>query len=357
MQITSQSVLFNSGEHILLGNAVPLQGVPNNQLTFRDINDWTYGEFVALAGDFYGTPGAAISDGTDLAAMQDRVKATYALMANGDMSVLTALRQLVLGEVTGINQKRQQGQEPSEYYKALGSSGDVKATLIMGPRYLQLAATNYDHFGEGALAAYRAAHSLAIGIAAYQSNHDIRILQLAYIYNAIADHFLTDIFSAGHLRVQRKQFHTWSVVAGFNMSASDYLAKYVHDEDSKYGLNVENARGDHWMCFGDAYCFDTKNQQNLQICEEAASLSKQEIFDAWNTGAYPANPPYAAENLIPNFAKAEDWSSNPAHRILLTFNGDTLYSRSDVNDLTDSHYSPCATAITTLTYMKAFYNL
>jgi hypothetical protein len=81
----------------------------------------------------------------------------------------------------------------------------VSALFPLG-RYLKLAANNSDHFAEWSLAAYIAGHTAAVQQAALAKNSgDEKQLELAYAMNAFADHYLTDLFSAGHLRVPRKQ--------------------------------------------------------------------------------------------------------------------------------------------------------
>src|SRR5262249_25945584 len=58
-------------------------------------------------------------------------------------------------------------------------------------RYLQLAATNWDHFGANAIAAYSAGHACAVDQAAAGN-----VMQ-AYATEAFACHFLADLFSSG----------------------------------------------------------------------------------------------------------------------------------------------------------------
>ncbi|MEF2985641.1 phospholipase, partial [Pseudomonas aeruginosa] len=72
-------------------------------------------------------------------------------------------------------------------------------------------------------------------------------LELAYAMNSFADHFLTDLFSAGHLRVPRKQLA--AVVTPGELGS--LISRFMHDEDSKFGLKVRNAMGAQWHAYGD----------------------------------------------------------------------------------------------------------
>lgn len=356
---------FNSGEHVILGDQDHLQGIPGNRLSLAGFTDLTYGEIVALAGDYYGNPNAPICEGSDTGTdtKENRARQLDALMKTADENELVALRQLIQEEVDGINAKLNAGENPSEYYEQLGHSHDTQAEEITGGRYLDLAGMNFDHFGAGAVAAYKACHTLALKYAMGAMNvPEEERLNDGYVMNAIADHFLSDLFSAGHLRVQRKQFHGWSMwrIPGTNLAAGDYFAKYVHDEDSKYGLQVQNQREDHWSCYGDSYYFDPRNQTNRQLCQEAMSCSKLEIYEAWTSGAAPSiqDGNFGALQIIPDLQKVADPLANPDHRILLRFDGGgSLLNRQDVNDLKDFRYETCFSAPTLYGYLLAKYNL
>jgi hypothetical protein len=174
--------------------------------------------------------------------------------------------------------------------------------------------------------------------------------------NAFADHYLSDLFSAGHLRTDRVKLHGWSMwkVPGTEIMCGDYLAMYTHDEDSHYGVNVENQRGDRWRCYGDKRYFNPENQKNRELCAEAVKISIQEIYQAYQTknGA----PVYGALKLIPNLTRARDWSTNPNNRVLFYFvDGNRLLERKNVNNLGDNNYDECFVCPTTATDLKIRY--
>jgi hypothetical protein len=57
----------------------------------------------------------------------------------------------------------------------------------------------------------------------------------------------------------------------------------VHDEDPRYGLNVENESGGRWRCYGDNSYFNKENQRNRELCEKAVKVSIQEIYQVYQT--------------------------------------------------------------------------
>ena len=82
-------------------------------------------------------------------------------------------------------------------------------------RFIDLADTNWDHFSFNGRtwSAYSAGHSLAMEaavvahtLAANKAPEEKIAAQLlhAYVYDAFAQHFLTDSWAAGHIRTPRK---------------------------------------------------------------------------------------------------------------------------------------------------------
>ena len=167
----------------------------------------TYGQINALAGDFYGTSEPISDGGTD----QDRSRrflAAYDTLANGGPrqpkeanSILAVLQT----EVDAVNDAIKHGQDPSVAYSTLPDVTVKLEAITLGrsgaPSYLGLARINWDHFGEDARKAYNAGHATAIQKAIEGD------LEGAYTTNAFADHFLEDLFSAGHLRTPRRFLH------------------------------------------------------------------------------------------------------------------------------------------------------
>ena len=361
-----RTALWGSGEHVLLGDHVGLPGVPQGTKFGIGIGGGpsvTYGQVLALAGDFLGIPSAPICQGATEDERQTRFNQAYGLTYQVSPQEMTAILRMIDDEVVALNKAIQSGGKPSDAYKQFGIARELEFNRVTNGRYLDLAAKNFDHFGDGALAAYKAGHVRALKIAEAAGKGVLSQpgvpwkLEHAYIPNAFADHYLSDLFSAGHLRTDRVKLHNWSIVGvpGTLIMCGDYLAKYVHDEDSRYGLNVENERGDHWRCYGDNSYFNKENQRNRELCEEAVKVSIQEIYQAYQTknGA----PVYGALKLIPNLTKARDWSTNQDHRVLFYFDGDKLLERNDVNNLQDRSYVECSTGLAVVTDLKRRYQL
>ena len=108
-------------------------------------------------------------------------------------------------------------------------------------RYLIISAHGFDHFalGSDAATAYTVAHGTAVNQAIVASSRgNIADLNAAYAMNVLADHYLSDMFSTGHLRAPRQALHY-----NYALCTGNFLTKYMHDEDSALGLNVANQQG------------------------------------------------------------------------------------------------------------------
>jgi hypothetical protein len=117
-------------------------------------------------------------------------------------------------EVDAVNKALENHEDPSKAYATLPSVNGKLTWITIGrsgfPSYLGLARINWDHFGNDARTAYNAGHSIAIQKAFGDD------LEGAYTWNAFADHFLEDSFSAGHLRTPRRLLHkTIDITADF----------------------------------------------------------------------------------------------------------------------------------------------
>jgi hypothetical protein len=211
-------------------------------------------------------------------------------------------------------------QEFPEHFSKGDSNPVMKA---VSQRFDQLAAKNYEHFanpdrkhpapgrdGDSADGSYRAQHERAIQLA-YQAGCAGRDPAMAYAREAAAEHFLTDAFSAGHIRTPRKSINEfWNarypnffraftrfmedrMVAGLGQTGDlpgrwlpdglkrdgfhhlgmdkdgvhqqiqaklaaappitfgDLLGKLTHDVDNENGLWVVNDVGNKWKAYGD----------------------------------------------------------------------------------------------------------
>jgi hypothetical protein len=225
----------------------------------------TYGEVVALSGDLY----ASFIDSSGRA-----------------RSIFDALDIAPLAEIVRLI--------PLIYSSSTSTSELQDAT---GGRYLALAEQNVSHFsnvpvGQRNIDVWRAMHRDAIMLA-QQAGADARFSNRAWGTNAAADHFLTDAFSAGHLRTPRAVLLAQGALGNVE-------SKILHDLDNTYGVEVTNRRGDAWTAYGDDKLFSPENAENLRRALVAVNLSKRDISDAIAQGtAYAIPATFAAEQLVP----------------------------------------------------------
>jgi hypothetical protein len=352
------NLFFEGGEHTAIGDSILLSftavdpGTPAYKvpLTLANGLQLTYGQILALGGDFYGVPDAPISDGTTAADRMTRFTNAYNTLAVTPASVAEAgtILQIMQREITAVNAALNQGQPASGVYDELGDAlnkawnvatggGSFVSDLIPPGRYLDLATTNWDHFGTYAVLAYQAGHAVALAqaIVAHGIADPVQakaMLTIAYAMNAFADHFLSDLFSAGHIRDPRKEIYTTSTVG----LSANLCAKGMHDEDCKYGLIVSNQLGNNWRAYGDKRYFDTVNLQNMSLVDEAVQYSATEIFSAFLNGTQPVDPAnYMGLALAPNLAQVMNYQTNPLGNFvpLLVLNNGAVQNRDALNDL------------------------
>jgi len=240
----------------------------------------TYGEVVALVGDLY---------------------ASFEDLSHARLTEVLKLIPLVRSSSTTT----------AEFQKASGG------------RYSDLALKNVSHFSNvpapkaGAepgqdragsnMDVWRQQHRLAINWARQGDAN------MAWGLNAGADHFLSDAFSSGHVRVPRAQ-----LTDGMLKQLS---AKVLHDLDSFYGVEVTNARGDKWTAYGDLNLHRT-DRKGLAVTVEALNLSKKDVAEALaKKMAYPdpdQTKSFDAEKLVPKAVDAAKnrWTTTDLDRMM-----------------------------------------
>jgi hypothetical protein len=328
---------FEAGQPAIVAHEAPLP-LPNG-LTL------TYGQVIALGGDFFGLPERPIADGASDAERIERFTQAFDSLARlpAAKSEAEQILAVMQEEIRAANQAIKDGRQPHEAYDALGDSLSARWNRITGGgsfasdlfplgRYLKLAASNWDHFGPWALLAYQAGHAAALqqAVKARASGSE-RDLQLAYAMNAFADHFLTDLFSAGHLRVPRKALADTVTPS----DVGSLISRFMHDEDSKYGLAVRNAEGEQWRAYGDKRYFDTVDVANRRQVSRAVQRSADEVFQAFVDGRLPQAKDYGALRLAPDLRAAEQDLVPGNFAPLYFLDGKTVLRRKDVNDLND----------------------
>lgn len=378
----------------------------------------SYGQVLSLGGDFYGMvnqESISLGSPTDKNPATMRFKHAFQALNDCDRKELATILKTMQKEIDGLAKATAvtppiPPDAPSAMYAGLGDSlsfewntetgggithptaasaivaraiGTVPmlaplmalwayAVPLPRGRYLMLASSNWDHFGSGAIASYRAGHALACWFAARAASGGAK-LEYAYMVNAFADHFLTDLFSAGHLRVPRKPLQEASLTSGYRavdalvvpalntlVGAPDLLggmlAKKMHDEDGKSGLSVRNARGDQWTAYGDGYLFDAKSATNLKNVRDAVQTSIDEVWAAYNspkpylqdpaTAGYPC--PMAALKIIPDLADVNQPLSTKNPAPLFIMDGQTIKRRADCANPNRHEYISDWTSLGTL---------
>lgn len=192
---------FESPEHLKIGTKAFGDYLTDLNLgTDREPEYLTYGEMVALAGDYFES--------------------------------LDEMRRLA---------SRPQGQDKIRWarWKALYEKSKPEPNIAPALKkevmdhYYTLAARNFSHFSAGgtALDSYRDYHWQAL-VKAYDSgyNNDRLSWGEAMTIESFGAHYLTDMFSAGHVRTPRQAIKTW-YADNFPNSIPQfvtYIAQYMH---------------------------------------------------------------------------------------------------------------------------------
>lgn len=364
---------FTAGEHVIIGDHVKIYLEHNDKgssasegrlLHLQNGMALTYGNIVSL-GDFYGTPGQAIAYGKTRADRNGLFLSAYAQFA-ASSSVVPEVQKIL--DVT--NEERVEvehavahGEKVADVYARIAEDHNRRYNCITGGgcsgkwwldqgRYLQLAKTDYDHFGDAALAAYRVGHALAIeqAIKARETG-DKQQLEMAYAMNALASHFLSDRFAAGHIRTPRHELDiniTPAVVGSL-------LSHYMHDEDGTSGLHVHNRRGDEWIAYGDRHYFDTDNAQHRHLLQEAMQASADEVFAAYETGASAED---VAELIVPEpDVRGDTVGSDIAPMFYWDEARAVLYRRQNLSNPRDFHFTKDWWGWSTLAELSSLYGL
>ena len=172
----------------------------------------TFGAIVALAGDFFGVPEspiintALVGPNVDEDGRIQRFKDAY-----GTLGSVSGNIQKVVDKLTTMIKEDQAAKNTGGKLHS-EADWDLGGTWLSGIPFksgtmLKLAKENYDHFHPQAQQAYLVGHTLAIQTArkAAEQTNDVdkkKKLMEAYSIEAFADHFLTDCFSAGHVRFE-----------------------------------------------------------------------------------------------------------------------------------------------------------
>lgn len=368
---------FEGAEHTKIGDSAYLwfadgvaQHSNENPLSLPNGLRLTYGQIVALGGDFYGVPDSPISDGDTLEDRKQRFREAFNSLAVEPASVDEAqeILDIMQVEIDAVAQAISEGHDPSAAYESLGDELSARWNCATGGgspvsdwfplgRYLKLAQTNWDHFAQHARDAYIAGHQVAqeqaIVARGLAGEEQRSALELAYAMNAFADHFLTDLFSAGHMRTPRKALYegVWLSDAG------SVLSRYMHDEDCRNGLLARNSWNQVWRAYGDKKYLDPVNRANRMLVDGSVIHSAREVRDAFQGGQVEANPAnYMGLQMTPDLEWVQDESDhgrNPSP--LFRDTGSVVERRKGINDLYDHQWTDDWWGPTTLADMSLRY--
>ena len=137
---------------------------------------------------------------------------------------------------------------------------------------------------------------------------DLHLRKALYL-NAFGDHFLTDAFAAGHIRVPRRQLKSWGEdrLGGlFKKFKGDILSMALHDTEAKdpqgfeIGFPVKNSENLRWRTRSDSKLNECRQESHIGIRMpvEAVSQSVREVLLAYEEGSIPIGV-FAAAALVP----------------------------------------------------------
>jgi len=283
---TPSQLKFNSAEHLLLGDLGYQKACESLFLSCPEVLaradgkiSFSYGELVALGGDFYADPNDIYFEESQpvKGVRKNRVEATKDLF----QKELLVVEQFL------------HGHDEAEY-------PNFSTNFALNyPGYLHLAMTNVSHFGFYNAIRYTLHHQKALDIAleAYQLKEvdeeaAAALLEKAIFFNGFADHFLTDAFASGHIRTPRQQIMDWAKENKIRSTVADVIAKLLHDRDGEvrrsgeHGLLVRNSLGYRWLARCDSQLFWQQSLEDPGVTQvtDAVAASLAEILETYATG-------------------------------------------------------------------------
>lgn len=360
--------LGEAPEHTMLGDSVTLSFGTGRPVSARSTPlrlarklEPTYGQIMALAGDFFGDYEKPISDGATLAERATLFEGAFRTLFYWHLvDPWPYQAELVLGimadETKAVTAALAAGKQPSSAYSTL----DLTARYLWATqgRYLLLSAWNWDHFGQHGVLAYQAGHHAALVQAVKareigNAEERRRALELAYAMNAFADHFLSDLCSTGHLRTPRKEL--WEQVAAPGVGT--LLAWWMHDEDSRWGLALENKNGHKWKGYGDKRIADSYNVKGRIIAEMMVQTSADEVYEAFLTGERPQPDEFQALAGVADLAAAQNPGDRRHHSPMFVWDRQALKlkRRTSLNDLGDYTWTDRWDGLSTLAELQRSY--
>ncbi|RUR13645.1 phospholipase [Legionella sp. km772] len=325
-----------------------------------------YADIISL-GDLYGILGRPISHGIDEKQRQRRFKDVFDSFAKAPLAVheVSDLNAVIKEELQLVETGIRDGEPAEEIYQRIGNSIGREINCITGGgcaqygwwlypgRYLLLALEDFDHFSPNNIVVYTHGHQLALAQALKAKHSGNRSdLEQAYAMEAFAAHYLSDQFTAGHLRTPREELN--QVVSPAVLGS--LLASYMHQEENKYGIHVRNASGVQWVVYGDTSYFNPLNQVNRNMLLAALQESADELFATYYTGIAPEH--FVALDMIPfpePFYKEDNLDLAPM--FYWDDKSKQLWRRVDLSNPYDKHWTNSWWGWSTLVLLKNQYGI
>lgn len=274
---------FSSAEHRYLGD-IKLRGLPSEfqKFKFPTGAEVSFGEIIALAGDYFGLYLAPIALGPSEKVRQDRFMQAYQELETCPPEKIYAITRNISNE-----------------------DRDNKILITdVNEHVLMLAMHNIDHFNDYAVSAFSAGYELAMRAAvraADESDEKTQQEQLAYAYTllAYACHFITDRFAAGHIRTPRMELDQM-----FAPEIGSIMAFFQHNEDGDLGLELQSASVDDptltsFMAYGDGHLFEVRDSECRQRVMRAVQVAADEVYQAFVSKKAIAFEDSVLNRLIP----------------------------------------------------------
>ena len=343
---------FVSSEHqslepdlpdITKSNPIPKAALPQENDPKQDIHIQklvlanglvvSFGDIIALSGDYYGIPDCPISLGKTDTEREERFLKAFESFNTSPTKEITTLLEMIAKEKTDIETGLKNNITEESSLLRINTKELVKALVDIGPRYVTLAENNVDHFNETAQLAYQTGHQLAMKAAAAASaltdaNLKAKQFNYALCLEAYACHFLTDLFATGHIRTPRLQLNqAWGKEIG------SLLALLQHNEECDEGLILTNGNRQTWQGYGDGHLFETKSAVHKEQAKVAVQVAADEVYQAYFAGRVLNNQEIKVYDLIPTPTE-----NNYSPLFVFDTNKKTLTYRTQLSQLQSKNY-------------------
>lgn len=354
-----------------------LFNIKESKLKLSDKVTLGAGEIISLAGDFYGLPDKPISGGIykedrnlNKAEEQQRFLDAFNQLANDEKNDMAGILQQISTEEKAILESLKKGLKPNEGLKKVSNWNNYKYGILtkytrfpfmfFHSRYIKLSENNFDHFGPQAKKAYLVGHEIAINTAnkAYDADANDKqqeaheLLIKAFAQELFACHFLTDLFSSGHMRTPRRELYDYIMNTLYlpgKSKIAGLLAKEMHDEDNINGLWVKDKLNppNVWEAYGDDCYFNVENVDNKN---RIIATVKEALMNVYNAFCGKKVDPEEILNYIPEPLKMGEKANNKngqevenKHWPMFRVENNVLQERVELHNSLSELYQPLGT--------------